>query len=77
MSNTSYVEQEELYKLGKRLKAIRTERALSLQQLAHAVDKDRQSISRVELGKVNPSYLYLLEICKGLDMPIAELLEGL
>lgn len=71
-------QQEKLLKkLGERVKAIRQEKGLTLQELAHSVDKDRQSISRLEMGKVNPSYLYLTEVCKGLGIELSELVQGL
>ncbi|MFA6057523.1 MAG: helix-turn-helix transcriptional regulator [Taibaiella sp.] len=68
--------QKELLKaLGKRIKDIRTEKDLTLKELAHKIDKEPQSIHRLETGGVNPSYLYLLDICRGLDIDVAELLH--
>lgn len=63
--------------LGERIKKIRLEKGLTLKTLAHSIRKDAQSISRVEMGKLNPTYLYLLEVCKGLDMNVSELLKDL
>jgi len=37
--------------------------------------KDQQSIHKVESGEFNPSYIYLLEICEGLEITISELLN--
>ncbi|MFM2047922.1 MAG: hypothetical protein RI955_468, partial [Bacteroidota bacterium] len=48
---------------------------LTLEQVAFKVGKDRQSIHKLEKGSFNPSYLYLLEICKGLEIEISELLS--
>lgn len=70
-------QEKQLKKLGERVKAIRQGKGLTLQELAHSVDKDRQSISRLEMGKVNPSYLYLTEVCKGLGIELSELVQGL
>lgn len=72
----SKTDQQQLKALGKRVKSLREERNLSLKALAHAIGKDPQSVHRLEQGGVNPGYLYLLDICEGLEMDIAELLKG-
>ncbi len=61
--------------LGKLLKEIRISKGLTLKDVSHKIDKDPQSIHRLEQGGVNPSYLYLLEICKGLDITMDELIQ--
>lgn len=66
-------QKKELIKLGERVKAIREEKGLTLEQVANKVDKDRQSIHRLEKGDFNPSYIYLLEVCKGLEIDISQL----
>jgi putative transcriptional regulator len=71
-------EQEKLLKaLGARVKSIREEKGLSLQDVAHSIGKDRQSVHSLEKGKFNPSLLYLIEICKGLEIDLEELIRGL
>lgn len=64
---------EELVKLGNRVKAVRKEKNLTQVELAHQINKDQQSINRLESGKINPSYIYLLEVCEGLEIDIKEL----
>jgi transcriptional regulator with XRE-family HTH domain len=59
-----------LKELGLRLKSIRNAKGLTLKELGYEIDKDPQSISRVEMGDINPSYLYLLEISMGLKIDI-------
>jgi transcriptional regulator with XRE-family HTH domain len=66
-------QKEELIKLGERVRIVRQNKGLSLQDVADKIGKDRQSIQRLEKGGFNPSYIYLLEICKGLDVEIKEL----
>ncbi|MBS1630205.1 MAG: helix-turn-helix transcriptional regulator [Bacteroidetes bacterium] len=66
-------QKDELKRLGARVKALREERQLTLKELAYQMDKDPQSISRLETGGVNPSYLYLQEICAGLEISMHEL----
>ena len=63
-----------LKELGLRIQNIRNTRGLTLLELSYEVNKEPQSISRVEMGKTNPSYLYLLKICEGLKADINELL---
>lgn len=70
ISNT---QQEQLKNLGQKLKSIRVSKELTLKELGYRVDKDPQSISRVEMGDVNPTFLYLLELCKGLEIEIIDL----
>ncbi len=69
-------QKEDLKRLGDRLKRFRTDKGLTLKQLGYLIDKDPQSISRVELGDINPTYLYLLQVCKGLEIDIAELVKA-
>jgi putative transcriptional regulator len=68
---------KQLRLLGQRLKKIRIEKELTLKELGYRVDKDPQSISRVEMGDINPTYLYLLELCKGLEVSLVDVLKDL
>ncbi|MEZ5018199.1 MAG: helix-turn-helix transcriptional regulator [Flavipsychrobacter sp.] len=70
----SKADKKELKKLGARFKAIREEKGLSQTDVAHAIGKDRQSISRLEQGDFNPSYLYMKQICEGLGVELSEVL---
>jgi putative transcriptional regulator len=65
-----------LKKLGTRIRKIRMDKGLSQSQLANEVDKDQQSIQRLEAGKINPSYFYLCEIADGLGVNIKEFLSN-
>jgi putative transcriptional regulator len=70
-------QQSRLLQLGAKVKSIRNDKNLTLKELAHSIGKDPQSIHRLESGTINTSYLYLIEVCKGLDIDIVELLAGL
>jgi len=61
--------------LGQRIKHLRKEKGLTQIDLASRINKDQQSIQRLEAGGVNPSYLYLRDIAKGLGMKIDEILK--
>lgn len=66
---------EELKRLGTRIKQLRIARGLSQAKFGLLILKDQQSIHKVESGEFNPSYLYLLEISKGLEITLSELLD--
>jgi len=70
----SKIQRAQLKKLGRKLKQIRLEKGLTLIQLGYLIDKEPQSISRVEQGDINPTYLYLMSICEGLNIKISSLL---
>lgn len=66
---------EELKRLGTRIKQLRIVRGLSQAKFGLLILKDQQSIHKVESGEFNPSYLYLLEISKGLEITLSELFD--
>ena len=70
-------ERPELKKLGERIKEIREQRGLSQAKLGVKILKDQQSIHKVEKGEFNPTYIYLLEICRGLEISLGDLLKDL
>ena len=63
----------ELNLLGERIRELRIKKGLSQAKLGLKIYKDQQSIHKVESGQFNPSYIYLLEICEGLEISMAEL----
>jgi putative transcriptional regulator len=64
-----------LKKLGDNICRIRKEKGLTQAELASNANKDQQSIQRLEKGNINPSYCYLIEISKGLEIDIRDLLN--
>jgi putative transcriptional regulator len=64
-----------LRKLGEQVRALRIRKSLTQVELAHQVNKDQQSIQRLENGKINPSAFYLFEIAQGLEVPVKTLLD--
>lgn len=67
--------EQELQKFGKKIKDIRELKGLTQAQLAHKINKDRESIARLERGGINPTYLYLMEVCEGLEITMEELMK--
>ena len=70
-------DKKKLKDLGEKLKTIRKSKELTLKQLSYLIDKEPQSIHRVEQGQINPTYLYILKVCEGLEINITELLKDL
>ncbi|MBL7737791.1 MAG: helix-turn-helix transcriptional regulator [Chitinophagaceae bacterium] len=64
-----------LKKLGKNIALLREQAGLSQTELALRCDKDRQSLNRLEKGRINPSAYYLLEIARELKVPVKALLD--
>ena len=64
-----------LKKLGKNIARLREEAGLSQTELALRCDKDRQSLNRLEKGRINPSAFYLAEIAVELKISPKELLD--
>lgn len=64
-----------LKKLGKNITRLREKAGLSQTELALRCDKDRQSLNRLEKGKINPSAYYLSEIATELNTPPKTLLD--
>ena len=62
-------------KIGKRIVELRTQKGWSQSDLARASDKDRQSIEKLENGKVNPTLYTLFEISKVLKVSLSELVR--
>lgn len=72
------IEKEEVLKnLGAKIRDTRIAKGLTQAQLAHTINKDQQSVQRLETGKINPSFYYLVEVAKGLGVNIAELVTDL
>lgn len=69
------MENQELIKLGQKIKIKRKNLELSQESLAEKCEFDRTYISLLERGKRNPSYLNLLKLSKGLEVTISELLK--
>lgn len=66
--------EKELMKIGEQFRLVRKEKGLSQSELAYKIGKDQQAIQRFEKGLVNPGYLFLLEICEGLEVRLIDVL---
>lgn len=64
-----------LKKLGAHIAKLREKAGLSQTELALRCDKDKQSLNRLEKGRINPSAFYLAEIARELEVPPKDLLD--
>lgn len=65
---------KQLMALAVHIKSIRKQVNLSQEQLALMANIDRSSISRLERGIANPSYLILLQLARALGCKPKELM---
>lgn len=65
----------ELFKkeLGKRIAHFRVSKGLTQAQLAALINKDFQSLSRIENGRVNASGYILMQIAEALNITMNDL----
>jgi len=47
----------------------------SQQELAYKMNREKQSIQRLEQAKVNPGFLFLRDIAKAFDVPLRILMD--
>jgi len=66
-------ESEFLIGLGAEIARLRKKKKLSQRDLALEIEIDKQSITRIEKGRTNPTSLTLLKISKVLEVPVASL----
>jgi len=71
----SLEKEEFLLKVGQNIRAVRLSKGLTQTQLASLCDRDKQSIERIENGKINTSIYMLKVIAVALDVEAALLLK--
>jgi len=64
-----------LKKFGSHVKNLRTKSGLTQVEVSSRMNRDQQSLQRVESGRVNPSLLYLIDLSFALDISISELIN--
>jgi transcriptional regulator with XRE-family HTH domain len=64
-----------LKKLGANVSRLREKSGITQSELALRCDKDRQSIHRVEKGKINPSIFFLYQLAQELDVSLREICD--
>ena len=64
-----------LKKIGQNVTRLREQAGLSQTELALRCDKDKQSLNRLEKGRINPSVYYLHQIASELNVTVKELVD--
>ena len=67
--------EKELIRLGKHIKKVRQNKGYSQDRLYLEAGFSRGTMSRIESGKVNPTYLTLLKITQTIGVPIKKLVD--
>lgn len=67
--------EEELGHISSRIRELRRERRLTVQELAYRCDMERSNLSRIEAGRTNPTLKTLCVICNALGVSMKELLR--
>ncbi len=67
--------KEKLYQLGQKVRSIRLSKKLTQTELANIIGKDHPSINRLEKGKINPSFIFLLEVAEGLEVSVSDFFD--
>jgi transcriptional regulator with XRE-family HTH domain len=60
---------------GRHIRDIRIKKGLTQVEVSSSMNKDQQSLQRIESGKVSPSLYYLFELSEGLGISIQELVS--
>lgn len=66
-----------LINLGKRIRKLRLEKNLSMDDLAYSCDLEKSQIYRIENGKISSQIKTIKSIAEGLEISLSELLEGI
>jgi len=64
-----------LSKIGARIKELRSEKGMSQQELAAALDYEKSNMSRLESGKINPRIGTLYKVASVLKVSLKELVD--
>ena len=68
--------QQGIEEIGERIKSLREERRLSLEQLSNLTGFDIELLSNIEVNKVQPQLGTLMKLAKALDSAFGRLISG-
>lgn len=60
---------------GLHVKKLRLKKGFTQVEVSSNMNKDQQSLQRIESGKVSPSLFYLFQLAQSLDVTITELMN--
>ena len=64
-----------LLNFGRHLSTLRKDKKLSLRKLAAKCNIEHADIVRYEKGEINMTLLTIIELAKGLEVPVKELMD--
>ena len=67
--------REEVAYISRRIKELRLENQLTVQELAYRCDMERSNLSRIEAGRTNLPLKTLCTICHALNVPLRDVLR--
>lgn len=67
--------KDHLIKFGHHLQALRKSKNLSLRKLAAKCNIEHSDITRYEKGEINMTFNTLIELSKGLDVALKDLMD--
>ena len=60
---------------GLHVKNLRLNKGFTQVEVSSNMNKDQQSLQRIESGKISPSLFYLFQLANSLDVSISELMD--
>jgi len=69
------MQQDELIKLGNRIKCLRKSKKLTLSALCYRNGLEPSTVSRIEAGIVEAKYLTLLKLAQAFELKLGDLLS--
>lgn len=63
------------YRISRRIKALRKEQGLTVQELAYRCDIERSNLSRIEAGRSNLTLKTMCIICNALKIKLKDLID--
>lgn len=67
--------QEEILFISRRIKELRKENRLTVQELAYRCDMERSNLSRIEAGRTNLTVKTLCIICNALGVSLHDVIR--
>lgn len=67
--------QEEVVYISRRIKELRKEKRLTVQELAYRCDMERSNLSRIEAGRTNLTIKTLCIICNALNVSLKDVIR--
>lgn len=68
-----YRDEDAIKKLGERIRSIRIERGLTMEELAADADMEYKQLSRIEKGEVNTSISRVFSLARALGVKVRDL----